>query len=46
MVTVSVEDGIVLYDIQDEPFKAEDVISHLKELRERNGETPLAIFLD
>ena len=46
MVTVSVEDGVELYDIQDEPFKAGDVISHLKDLRAYNGETRLAILLD
>jgi len=46
MVTVSEEKGLELIDIQDGAFTAEDVISHLKELRLRNKETPLAIFLD
>ena len=46
MVTVSAEEGIELYDIQDGAFTAEDVISHLKELRKCNGDTPLAIFMD
>ena len=46
MVTVSAEDGLESYDILEGAFTAEDVISHLKELRRINGETPLAIFMD
>ena len=46
LVTVSAEEGIELYDIFDEAFKTVDVISHLKELRERNEDVPLAIFMD
>ena len=46
MVTVSADEGIELYEIQDEPFTAADVISHLRELRDRNEKMPLAILLD
>ena len=46
IVTVSAEKGLERYDIFDRAVDGKDFANHLKTLRKRNGEQPLAILMD
>ena len=46
IVAVSAEKGLERYDIFDRGVDGEDFANHLKKLRKRNGEQPLAILMD
>ena len=46
IVTVSAEKGLERYTILDRAVDGKDFAKHLKQLRNRNGERPLAILMD
>lgn len=46
IVTVSAEKGLERYDIFDRAVDGKDFAKHLKKLRKKNGERPLAILMD